>query len=102
MRRATLNYTPPSRPELEDRKVPAAKRKLLSVWYSVFDLLRRPAYSVPLLLNLSGSVWFFVIVGQAGRFRYSLETKISSSNIDRIESHGTHYQFACIPIHSRG
>lgn len=66
MRRATLNYTPPSRPELEDANVSATRRKVLSVWYSVFDLVRRPGYFIPLLMNLSGSVWFFVIVGQAG------------------------------------
>ncbi|KAL1844217.1 hypothetical protein VTJ49DRAFT_3873 [Mycothermus thermophilus] len=29
------------------------------------DLLRNPRYAVPLVLNLSGSVWFFLLVGKA-------------------------------------
>ena len=71
MRRAAVGYEPPSRPFLEDEKVPFIKRKTLGVWYGVTDLLRRPSYSVPLLLNLSGSVWFFLIVGQAGGWTQS-------------------------------
>ncbi len=34
----------------------------------VTDLLRRWEYAVPLVVNLTGSVWFFVVVGKAGRF----------------------------------
>jgi len=67
MRKAAINHNAPSRPELDDENVRFAKRKILSVWYSVFDLARRPAYFIPLLLNLSGSVWFFLMVGQAGK-----------------------------------
>ncbi|KAL2269201.1 hypothetical protein VTJ83DRAFT_4047 [Remersonia thermophila] len=29
------------------------------------DLLRNPRYAIPLVLNLSGSVWFFLLVGKA-------------------------------------
>ena len=32
------------------------------------DLLRNPRYAVPLLCNVTGSVWFFVLVGNHGRF----------------------------------
>jgi hypothetical protein len=35
---------------------PWAKRKIWSVLYAVMDLLRNPAYAVPLLLNVTGSV----------------------------------------------
>lgn len=34
--------------------------------YAVLDLLRRPAYAIPLLVNITGSVWFFLLIGQAG------------------------------------
>ena len=34
----------------------------------MIDLLRYPAYAVPLVLNLTGSVWFFLLVGQEGKF----------------------------------
>lgn len=66
MRRATIDYEAPLRKGLADKNVPLMKRRILSAWYSVYDLVSRPAYSVPLLLNLSGSIWFFLLVGQAG------------------------------------
>ena len=36
--------------------------------WTVWELLKRWDYAAPLLVNLTGSVWFFVVVGQAGRF----------------------------------
>ena len=36
--------------------------------FAVFDLLRNPRYAVPLLVNLTGSVWFFLLIGKAGMF----------------------------------
>lgn len=32
------------------------------------DLLRSPAYAVPLVVNLTGSVWFFLLIGKAGEW----------------------------------
>ena len=66
MRAAALKHSPKTRPESEDLEISQAKRKLLELWYAVSDLVQRPAYTVPLLLNLSGSALFFLIVGQAG------------------------------------
>ena len=54
------------RPFLSDPKVSWIKRKVLGVAYAVLDLLKNPAYAVPLLLNVTGSVWFFLLIGQAG------------------------------------
>ena len=34
----------------------------------MLDLLRSPGYAVPLLVNLTGSVWFFLLIGKAGEF----------------------------------
>lgn len=42
------------------------QRKFWSILYAVMDLLKNPAYAVPLLLNVTGSVWFFLLIGQAG------------------------------------
>jgi hypothetical protein len=36
--------------------------------FGVLDLLRDWRYAVPLVLNLTGSVWFFLVVGKAGEF----------------------------------
>ncbi|KAK8256293.1 hypothetical protein IWZ00DRAFT_499208 [Phyllosticta capitalensis] len=76
MRRAAVNYTPPSRPYLSDPSVPCLKRKFWGVIFAVVDLLRRPAYAVPLLLNVTGSVWFFLLIGKA---ELSLTVPITNS-----------------------
>ena len=34
----------------------------------MLDLLRSPGYAVPLLVNVTGSVWFFLLIGKAGEF----------------------------------
>ncbi|EYE97459.1 uncharacterized protein EURHEDRAFT_409681 [Aspergillus ruber CBS 135680] len=40
------------------------KQKLTTLLWTVFNLLRTPAYSIPLVVNLTGSVWFFLLVGK--------------------------------------
>ncbi|KMU86976.1 integral membrane protein [Coccidioides immitis H538.4] len=52
------------------------KRKLTSLFWTVVNLLRTPGYAVPLLLNLSGSVWFFLLVG---KHELSLTVPITNS-----------------------
>ncbi|POR38435.1 Transmembrane protein, partial [Tolypocladium paradoxum] len=41
------------------------RRALLGACFAAADLLRNPRYALPLLLNLTGSVWFFLLIGQA-------------------------------------
>lgn len=50
----------PNRPFLTDSNVPWIKRKIWTVLYAVVDLLKNPAYAVPLLLNVTGSVWYAI------------------------------------------
>lgn len=40
--------------------------KIVSIFWTVVNLLRTPAYSIPLVINLTGSVWFFLLVGKHG------------------------------------
>ncbi|RAL06094.1 uncharacterized protein BO80DRAFT_343263 [Aspergillus ibericus CBS 121593] len=40
------------------------RTKLTSIIWTVINLLRTPAYSIPLVVNLTGSVWFFLLVGK--------------------------------------
>lgn len=40
--------------------------------FSVLDLLRSPGYAVPLVINLTGSVWFFLLIGKAGELDFYL------------------------------
>ena len=42
------------------------KSKIVSIFWTVVNLLRTPAYAVPLVINLTGSIWFFLLVGQHG------------------------------------
>jgi hypothetical protein len=67
MRRAALSYTPPTHAALSDPRNSWLKKKVLGIWYAVIGVLSRPAYAVPLLLNVTGSVWFFVLIGKAGK-----------------------------------
>ncbi|OAX82051.1 hypothetical protein ACJ72_03609 [Emergomyces africanus] len=52
------------------------KRKVLSLFQTVVNLLRTPGYTVPLLINLTGSVWFFLLVG---KHELSLTVPIANS-----------------------
>jgi hypothetical protein len=70
MRRAAINYTPPERPSLTDPKNGWLKRKVLCIWFGVIGVLSRPAYAVPFLLNVTGSIWFFFLIGKAGEFNW--------------------------------
>lgn len=78
------------------------KEKVRSLFWTVVNLLRTPAYAVPLLLNLSGSVWFFLLVGKHG-------TRIQAAYLERrliertrAELNGANYQFHGFLIYSAG
>jgi len=50
------------------------RAKTVSVFWTVVNLLRTPAYSIPLVINLTGSVWFFLLVGKHGMLlRFSVD-----------------------------
>lgn len=42
------------------------KLKAATGAWTVADLLRSPRYAAPLVVNLTGSVWFFLLIGKAG------------------------------------
>jgi hypothetical protein len=42
------------------------RNKIRSIFWTVINLLRTPAYAIPLVINLTGSVWFFLLVGKHG------------------------------------
>ncbi|KAH9900074.1 integral membrane protein [Xylariomycetidae sp. FL2044] len=67
IRRAAKDHHPPAHPLLarDDVKTSWVKSKLYGAFFAVLDLLRNPRYAVPLLINLTGSVWFFLLIGQA-------------------------------------
>jgi len=76
IRKAAVNYNPPKRAVLEDPNVGIVKKYIFKAFYTTNDLLRTPSYAVPLLINLTGSVWFFLLIGKA---ELSLTVPITNS-----------------------
>ena len=104
MRRAAINYVPPNRPALTDPNNSWLKKKVLGIWFAVIGVLSRPAYAVPFLLNVTGSVWFFVLIGKAGMYKERNKGGLGRLKlmICRIESYGSDHEFARVLIHSTG
>jgi hypothetical protein len=69
IRAAARTHKPPAHPILDTAAVKNSwlKGKLYGAFFGVVDLLRNPRYAVPLVINLTGSVWFFLLIGQAGK-----------------------------------
>ncbi|KDN66302.1 hypothetical protein CSUB01_03878 [Colletotrichum sublineola] len=67
IRRAAKDHHPPPHPILETDAVQQSwfRSRVYGAFFGVVDLLRNPRYAVPLLINLTGSVWFFLLIGQA-------------------------------------
>ncbi|KAK3325904.1 hypothetical protein B0H66DRAFT_600039 [Apodospora peruviana] len=67
IRRAAKDHNPPRRALLDSDAVKCSlvKTKVYGALFAVLDLLRNPRYAVPLLLNLTGSLWFFLLIGKA-------------------------------------
>ncbi|KAL0476014.1 hypothetical protein QR685DRAFT_66192 [Neurospora intermedia] len=65
LRRAAKTHNPPPHPLLERESVQRSvvKRSILGAWFAVTDLIKNWRYALPLGINLSGSLWFFLLVG---------------------------------------
>jgi hypothetical protein len=74
IRAAARTHSPPAHPILDTPAVKGSwlRSKLYGAFFGVVDLLRNPRYAIPLVINLTGSVWFFLLIGQAGAFLSSL------------------------------
>lgn len=123
IRRAAKDHHPAPHPVLESDAVRASwlRSRAYGAFFAVLDLLRNPRYAVPLLLNLTGSVWFFLLIGKAGESRpaqaswgasrcgalglhaplLSLSFLTDSALLLRTEPDCAHRQHACVPVHSR-
>ncbi|PHH49244.1 Transmembrane protein 234 -like protein [Ceratocystis fimbriata CBS 114723] len=67
IRRAAKTHNPPVHPILTSHAVRSSwiKSKVYGAFFAAIDLLRNPRYAAPLVMNLTGSVWFFLLIGQA-------------------------------------
>lgn len=68
IRKAAVSYTPPTNPSITDTSRSWVSRQILKAFWTVVGLVRKPGYAIPLVVNLTGSIWFFLLVGQAGTF----------------------------------
>ena len=82
IRAAARTHKPPPHPILDSSSVKNSwlKGKLYGAFFGVVDLLKNPKYAIPLVINLTGSIWFFLLIGKAGKF--SLPSRISSLDLD--------------------
>jgi len=67
---AAVNHSPSTHTSLDDDAHSRPVKLVLKAWFAAVDLLRRPAYAVPFLINVTGSIWFFLLIGQAGKSSY--------------------------------
>jgi hypothetical protein len=72
IRAAARTHSPPAHPILDSPSVKSSwiKLRFLGAFFGVIDLLRNPKYAIPLVINLTGSVWFFLLIGKAGKFLF--------------------------------
>ncbi|KAJ5041132.1 uncharacterized protein L3040_005685 [Drepanopeziza brunnea f. sp. 'multigermtubi'] len=78
IRKAARTHSPPPHPILDSSAVRDSwvKSKVYGAFFGVIDLLRNPRYAIPLVINLTGSVWFFLLIGKA---ELSLTVPITNS-----------------------
>jgi hypothetical protein len=96
MRRAAMKKEPPTTRASPDANASWIRKRTIPLWHAVLDLVQRPAYTVPLLINLSGSAVFFLIVGQAGTSQFA-RTVICSQL--RPQFDGSDYKFLGVSLH---
>ncbi|KIW68824.1 hypothetical protein PV04_04744 [Phialophora macrospora] len=76
IRKAAVNYIAPSHASITDPNRSWISRQVAKAFFTVLGLLKSPAYAIPLVMNLTGSIWFFLLVGQA---ELSLTVPITNS-----------------------
>ncbi len=103
IRHAARNHKPPHHPTLDREDVASSWlwSRLYGAWFAAADLLRNPRYAVPLLLNLTGSVWFFLLIGKAGELLHCSQMRRGrlTSRTRRAEPDGAHRQHAGFPLY---
>lgn len=114
IRRAARDHHPRPHPILDTDAVKRSwfKAKVYGAFFAVVDLLRNPRYAVPLLINLTGSVWFFLLIGQAGESALLFSPSLLAGHLfvhhdangvipssHRIEPDGTDCEHAGILVH---
>jgi hypothetical protein len=87
IRAAARSHKPPAHPILETAAVKnsSIKSAVYGAWFGITDLLRNWRYALPLVINLTGSIWFFLLIGQAGEFSEGIRVVGESEGIGLID-----------------
>lgn len=105
IRRAAKDHHPPRHALLDSDAVRRSrlKTRFYGGVFAVFDLLRNPRYAVPLLVNLTGSVWFFLLIGKAGMLLFLLsflsDGRMITNHFCRAESDGADREYPCVFVY---
>lgn len=75
------------------------KTRLAALLWTIVNLLRTPAYSVPLVINLTGSVWFFLLVGKHGRVAALVAVSAVAADMTRTLPYRPPCQLERVPVH---
>jgi len=107
IRRAAVNFHPPPHASLSDPNRSWISKKILKGFFAVVDLLKSPGYALPLVINLTGSIWFFLLVGKAGKTFGHCSSSFEKPQMlitcdPRVEPYSPHHKLASILVHSFG
>jgi hypothetical protein len=102
IRRAAKSYSPPTNSSITDPRRSWLSRQISKAFFTVIGLLRKPSYAIPLVANLTGSIWFFLLVGQAGRYSAHATYKVRPLTALRALTDGPNYQLIGFPLHGIG
>ena len=87
IRRAAVNYSAPTNPSITDPSRSWLSRQIAKAFFTVIGLVKKPGYAIPLVANLTGSIWFFLLVGKAGKsfelYRSQLQVITSAQGPNR-------------------
>ncbi|KHJ30058.1 putative integral membrane protein [Erysiphe necator] len=66
IRRATRTHQPVQHPLLDSLVVKNSwvRRHLCGLFFDIVDVIKNPRYAIPLAINLTGSIWFFLLIGK--------------------------------------
>lgn len=103
IRKAAITYQTPTNRSITDPNRSWISRQVANIFFSIIGLLRSPRYAIPLLLNLTGSIWFFLLVGQAGEplpwFTVCLKIAVIKTLWSRTLPYSPHHKLSGFSFH---
>lgn len=103
IRRAARTHQPTEHPILNSLSVKNSwlRSRLYGAFFGILDILKSPQYAIPLAINLTGSIWFFLLIGKAGKKPVIVPLFLDFLNliVIRHEPNCANYQFFLISLY---